>query len=435
MLRVFKMSNKYRILVFPCGSEIGLEVYRSLRHSAHVELFGASSVSDHGEFVYEQYIGGLPFVDDPALIPSLREIVEEQGIHAIYPAMDKVIWKLKTHEEELGCKVIASSAATTEICLSKTRTYEKLGGVVKVPRTYSATDKILEYPVFVKPDIGYGTRGVYKADGADELDAFLQKNAKTKHVLCEYLPGPEYTIDCFTDRHGNLRFAGPRGRERVTNGISVRTVPIKGNVDAFLAMAEGINRAIEFRGAWFFQAKRDRVGRLTLIEVASRLGGSSALHRVLGVNFALLSVFDAFDVDLEVIPNKYAIESDRALDTRFRTDLTYSTLYIDLDDTITVNGLVNLEAVSLLYKCRNEGKKIVLITKHAGNLENELDKFRISTLFDQIIHLKSDQEKSVHITDSHGIFVDDSFSERKKISRICRIPVFDPNMIELLLSR
>ena len=46
-----------RILVFPCGSEIALEIYRSLKYSIHFELVGASSIDDHGKFVYKEYIG------------------------------------------------------------------------------------------------------------------------------------------------------------------------------------------------------------------------------------------------------------------------------------------------------------------------------------------------------------------------------------------
>lgn len=49
------------ILVFPCGSEIALELHRSLKFSRHITLFGANSVDDHGKFVFENYIGGLPF--------------------------------------------------------------------------------------------------------------------------------------------------------------------------------------------------------------------------------------------------------------------------------------------------------------------------------------------------------------------------------------
>ena len=66
------MVKKINVLVFPCGSEIGLEVHRSLEYSAHVELVGANSVEDHGKFLYKNYISDLPFYDDPSFVSKLK---------------------------------------------------------------------------------------------------------------------------------------------------------------------------------------------------------------------------------------------------------------------------------------------------------------------------------------------------------------------------
>ena len=100
---------KRNILVFPCGSEIGLDIYSSVRYSTYFHLIGASSVDDHGRFVYEDYIPDVPFVTDPSFIPAMAQIVRERKVDAIYPAMDFVMTVLKEHEGELGCPVIASS--------------------------------------------------------------------------------------------------------------------------------------------------------------------------------------------------------------------------------------------------------------------------------------------------------------------------------------
>ena len=45
-------------------------------------------------------------------------------------------------------------------------------------------------------------------------------------IVCEYLPGEEYTVDCFSDREHGLLFAGARVRRRTRNGISVNTAPV-----------------------------------------------------------------------------------------------------------------------------------------------------------------------------------------------------------------
>lgn len=35
------------------GSEIGLEIYRSMKFRKHFHLVGGSSVNDHGRFVFD----------------------------------------------------------------------------------------------------------------------------------------------------------------------------------------------------------------------------------------------------------------------------------------------------------------------------------------------------------------------------------------------
>jgi len=58
------MEKKIRVLVFPCGSEIGLEIYRSLIYIRQIELWGGSSVEDHGRFVFKNYIGDIPDINN-----------------------------------------------------------------------------------------------------------------------------------------------------------------------------------------------------------------------------------------------------------------------------------------------------------------------------------------------------------------------------------
>ncbi len=70
------LKRKKRILVFPCGSEVGLELHRSLSCSTHLELYGASSAADHGEFVYRNYVGGLPYVDEAGFIDRRSPVLD-----------------------------------------------------------------------------------------------------------------------------------------------------------------------------------------------------------------------------------------------------------------------------------------------------------------------------------------------------------------------
>ncbi len=417
------------ILVFPCGSEIALDIYSSVKYSTYFHLIGASSVDDHGQFVYEDYISGLPYATDKDFVPALKRIVKERSVDAIYPAMDLVIPLLKEVEDELGCMVISSSLETTKICLSKELTYHTLQHVVRTPRLYSS-DEVERYPVFVKPKIGYGAKGTCKINSRKELDSFIA--GKDGLLICEYLPGEEYTVDCFTDKDGCLLYSAARKRNRVKDGISVNTFFVE-QQEEFEMLAQKMNASIRFRGAWFYQVKRNRDGELCLLEIASRLGGSSLLSRAVGVNFALLSLFDAFGYKVSILKNEYKVELDRALESRYKTDIVFDTVYVDYDDCLLLNASkVNTELVAFLFKCINEKKRVVLLTKHIGDLPSELKKYRIESLFDEVIHIAPEGNKSDYIKEDKAIFIDDSHAERHAVKTMKHLPVFSPDMIDVL---
>lgn len=422
---------KRNILVFPCGSEIGLDIYSSVKYSTYFHLVGASSIDDHGKFVYEEYIPNIPFVTAPDFIPTMAQIAKEHQIEAIYPTMDLVITVLKEHEEELGCRVISSSLETTKICLSKDLTYKKLQGFVRVPQVYRHSSiPQTAFPVFVKPKVGYGAKGTMKLDTQEEADAFLK--GKDDLLVLEYLPGEEYTVDCFTDKDGQLLYCAARKRNRVKDGISVNTFFTE-KQDDFEEIAQKINEQIRFRGAWFYQVKRDKNGQLCLLEIASRLGGSSLLSRAVGVNFALLSLFDAFNYKVTVSKNDYFVELDRALENKYKTNLQFDSVYCDYDDCLILDGkTINVELVKFLYKCINEKKKIVLLSKHDGDLMQELKDFRLDHLFDEVLHIDQQTDKTDYIIPQGAIFIDDSNAERLNVKNRLNIPVFSPEMIDVL---
>lgn len=426
------MRKKKKILVFPCGSEIGLDIYKLVRYSTYFNLVGASSVKDHGQFVYDRVVNGVPYVTDPQFVEAVRRIVSDYDIDAIYPTMDLALSVLKRHEPELGCRVIGSPEETVDICLSKELTYRALEGCVPLPGIFAIDDDIA-FPVIVKPKIGYGGRGVAKIDSREGLSAYAGRTDEV--LICEYLPGEEYTVDCFTDRHGCLRYAAPRRRNRVKAGISVNTTFVEADSE-FMGFAEGINKALTLRGAWFFQVKRDAGGRLKLLEVAARFGGSSLLSNAKGVNLAQLSLFDAFDMDVAISPSDAEVELDRALSSRFHTDIDYDTVYVDFDDCLLLDGNhVNVELVAFLYQCVNDGKRLVLLTKHRGDLWQKLKAWRLEGLFDEVKWIKDTDRKSLYIAPgTKAIFIDDSFAEREEIRKNCGIPVLSLEMVEMLMK-
>ncbi len=423
------MTVKKNILVFPCGSEVALEIYRSLEFSNHFNLIGGSSVDDHGKFVFVNYVPDIPFVNDENFIKILKGVIKEHNVDFIFPATDYVIYELKKNESNLGCKIISSSFETVEVCLSKSKTYRLLSDVIKTPILFNDVSKINKYPVFLKPDVGYGSRGVFKANNENDVVSHLNKNPQ--NIILEFLPGKEYTVDCFTNFKKELIFVGSRERSRISNGISVNTKTMYSD-SRFLEIAELINEKLELNGAWFFQVKERNNGELVLLEVASRLAGSSAVYRALGINFSSLSIFNAMEIPVEILENNYEVELDRALYNVCKINLKFNHIYIDLDDTIIVDGKVNFDLVAVIYKFINQGKKIHLITKHKFDVNLTLLKYRIKELFDTIIHLQPEDSKADYIKHSDSIFIDDSFAERKEVFVKLNLKVFSVDQTQFL---
>lgn len=419
------------VLVFPCGSEIGLEVHRSVKYSTHFNLIGGSSVEDHGKFVYENYVGNIPFADSPFFIERIKEIVKENQIDAVYPTMDSVIAVLKKHEKEIGCPVVSSDLETVEICLSKSKTYDFLKDTLKTPAVYDPNG-VTEFPVFAKPDVGYGSRGIQLIQSKVQLDNFYSQNPD--FLYCEYLSGEEYTVDCFTDKNGTLKYFAPRIRKRIQKGISVNTIEVTENIQEFTEIVEKINERINFRGAWFVQLKRDQNGILTVLEIAARFGGSSSMSRAKGINFSLLSLFDILGYETEVIPNRYIVEVDRALNNKYRIDIAYDEVFVDFDDCVIVNDNVNTELISFIFQSINRGVKVTLLTRHKLDIGESLERYRLTGIFDRVIHITDEVPKSQHIDNADSIFIDDSFIERKDVWENKRIPVFSPDMVECLIK-
>ena len=421
------------VLVFPCGSEVGLEVNEALKRDKHINLFGLSSVPGHGSFVYKQYIEGISFIGEDSFLDELNDIIIQNNIDVLIPAYDDVIVYLSDKRDQIKCRLVTSGIETCNIARSKKKTYNVLRKFDFVPTTYEI-DSVSEadLPLFAKPDIGQGAQGVLSIRDRDDLE--LIRNQEIEYVICEMLPGREYTVDCFTDSDGAIISMSMRVRNRIRNGISVNTysIPISNEVRT---IAEAINSTINFDGVWFFQLKEDKDKKLKLLEVAPRVAGSMSLSRVRGFNYILNAVYQTMGYKVRAIPQMIDfVEEDRALSNNYKYGIKYDVAYVDLDDTLILKDRVNTELISFLYQCKNENVKIKLLSRHARKEEETLVKYNIDTgLFDEVIHVEDGEKKSAYITENSAIFIDDSFRERLDVSEICQIPVFDIDCIPALI--
>jgi len=416
------------VLVFPAGTEVGLEIGRALERSLHVQLHGAGSRDDHGTLAFARY-AGIPSLDAPDFDARFKALLAEWRIDLVFATHDDVQAYLAPRIAGWGAVLVNGDAEACCIARSKRATLDAFDHTGWTPRRYDELAAVTRWPVAVKPDAGQGGQGFMRADDAAMLEQAMA--ALAQPLVTEYLPGEEISVDCFSDRRRRLLHVGPRSRERVVGGIAMRSRPLPADLTV-AAIAAAINTRLVLRGPWFLQLRRDAQGRWKLLEFSCRLSTGSTVARAAGVNLPLLAVQDFLERDLGVLAEPRLRVLERRLEHHAVLDYAFDTCYFDLDDTLVCNGLANPAAMRLAYRLLEMGKRLVLLTRHPGDITRTLAAARIAPgLFDEIVHLREGEPKSSAIR-APALFVDNHFPERLEVSRCHGIPVFDVDALDLL---
>lgn len=424
---------KKNVLIFSGGSYPAVEIYFCLQHNMLFNPIAASSYEDHSQFLFKESYCSLPYIWEQNFLTELNHLVEKKNVELIIPTHDTIAMFLMENEGNIKAKIVCSPYETTVLCRYKSLTYKKLIEYEFTPEIYDSMNDVKDFPVFCKKDVGEGSKDTYIVNDLCNLTKLLDTD---KYLICEYLPGEEITIDCFTDRYRELLFTSPRKRIRIMNGISARSENFK-MTNELSEIVNTINDAIHFRGYWFVQLKKDKKGKFKLMEICTRFAGTFNLSKNLDVNLPLLALCDRLDMDVSVTPNNYKIVSDKTYIDRFKLNISYDRVYVDFDDTIIFDrSKYNTFIMMFLYQCINQGKDLVLISKHEYNLDDTMKKVHLNKdIFKEIIIVPIGMYKYEMMNDDKSsIFIDNSYAERKAVKEHLNIFTFDVSNIECLID-
>jgi hypothetical protein len=425
-------------IVFPASSTVSLEILTSLNYIKNINIIGVNSTSNYEyKYLFEKTFDECPYIDknENDCINYLIKICLENNCNFIIPTMDYshlILSKYENIFKNNKIKIISSSYETNKICISKKNTYLTLKNIISCPFIYNKIDiKDSLFPVFLKPDIGYGSKNCHIIKNIDEFSKIYNDESM---LILEYLTGDEYTVDCFTT--DKLLYFQIRKRVLYKNGLSIITETE--NIDSLLfknieEYANKINDNIHFKGAWFFQIKLNKDNKFKLLEISTRIAGASSINHLNGCNLILLSIFYHFNYPININKNKHCFTVYKYLTNyiNFNTLDIYENIYIDLDDTLIIKEKINEKMIYFIYKCINKNKNIYLISRHKSDILLTLKEKKINIdIFTEIIHIENITSlKSTYIKEN-SIFIDDSFSERLDVSsKIKNILVVDVNFI------
>lgn len=245
----------------------------------------------------------LPRGDDDTFVPALLREARERGVDLVIPTVDVELRGVSAASEdfaESGIRLLVEHTSTLDYCLDKWALVQACAATVRVPVTVildenvtTATIESLGAPFIIKPRRGAGGRGF----AVIENEAMLAGHPRDgTHILQEFLPGDEFSIDVLGRPDGHIVAAVPRLRDKVDSGIAVagRTV----HDEALITFGRLVAEAIGVVGVVNVQVRRARDGSPALLEVNPRFPGTMALTMAAGIDMPNLAVDAVFGAQL-----------------------------------------------------------------------------------------------------------------------------------------
>jgi len=287
-----------RVLITGAGGPAGYSVLERLAEAMpELELHAAdaSPLASGLYLVGDECRHVVPRGDHPDFVAAIEALCREHAIGLVIPTVDSELLPLsvaRARFTDLGTRVAVAEPMALRLCRDKLALTRTLARSIPTARSapwrgsHRAKDWTL--PAVIKPRSGAGSRGVHIVRSQGQLAAIPPSE---QDMIMEHLPGAEYSVDVFRNRHGVVIATVPRERMRVDSGVAIAARTLRDpELERFAALAV---EAIDLTGVANVQFRRDDNGVPKLLEINPRFPGTGPLTTAAGVDMPTLCVRDA----------------------------------------------------------------------------------------------------------------------------------------------
>jgi carbamoyl-phosphate synthase large subunit len=232
----------------------------------------------------------VPRVDDPGYVPALRELVERHAVKLVVPLTDLDHLTLARARDQLGALVLLPSEEIVERLGDKYLAHQLLEDRgLPSPPTWLPTEvpREVRFPVLVKARHGFGSRHIYRAENATELEFFLHYTP-VDAIVQAFCLGEEFSIDVFCDWDGRCLNAIPRTMIESKGGESIKGMTIKDW--SLIEFGRRVAEALELVGPANIQCFREADGTHYVTDINPRFGGGFPLPTAAGSRYPELAI-------------------------------------------------------------------------------------------------------------------------------------------------
>ena len=169
-----------------------------------------------------------PSVSDKAYKGFITKLCKANKIEVYIPLIDEELILAIQVGQEIGIHVLTPTASFTKLCLDKFELMRKLAELdISTNLTYKGNNFSWQVPapIFVKPNIGRGSRGIRKRMSKEQLDAYyaLERYKPSDVIIQPFIDGTEYTIGVVTNTKDQVLSISPK-KVIIKKGVTISAV-------------------------------------------------------------------------------------------------------------------------------------------------------------------------------------------------------------------
>jgi carbamoyl-phosphate synthase large subunit len=233
----------------------------------------------------------VPRIADPAYVPTLAGLVREHEVGLVVPLNDLDFPVLARERVELAPALVllpdVEVSARMSDKLDAHRFFVENG--IPSPRSWAPEEvpANARFPVLVKAREGFGSRNIFRAHDADELEFFLAYT-EVSSLVQEACLGEEFSIDVFSDMDGRCLNAIPRTMLLSKGGESIKGVSLMDR--ELIEHGARVAETVRIKGPANVQCFREPDGSLPITDVNTRFGGGFPVPLAAGGGYPELAL-------------------------------------------------------------------------------------------------------------------------------------------------
>ena len=124
------MKKIWNVLIFPGGTENGIEIYNSLSKCKNIRLFSVTSNVENQAFYIYKKNHVIPEIYDKNWVVKLNDVIRENNVDLIFPSNSFIIDALSENKEHITCDILLPDEKILDFTRSKKKTIQKLKNII-----------------------------------------------------------------------------------------------------------------------------------------------------------------------------------------------------------------------------------------------------------------------------------------------------------------